>query len=138
MAALNIPVAILIFNNGGQISYRAYSPDNYTINEDGTNPSEQLGQFLARVHNRIAYNSMQPMNTVTNFGQLKEIHTRHITVPLSERSNGACHFTAYAHQNCNYKPVHRESPVFFSANQATNYANMNPNLFHYECPHEFV
>ena len=137
----NIPVAILIFNNGGQITYRAYSPNSYNLNNDGTNPdhqSEQFGQFLARIHNQIAYDLMQPINTITNFGQLKEIHTRHITVPITERCNEVCYFTTYNHPHCNYNPVHRESPVFFNVNQANNYASMYPNLFHYQCSHEFI
>jgi hypothetical protein len=126
---MNIPVAILIFDNDGQISYRAYSPTDYFFNDDGSNPdhrSEQFGQFLARVHNRVAYDSMQPMINNTNYGQIKEIHSRHIMVPISQRQTG------------NYKPVHRNSPVFFDANQANNYANMQPNLFHRSCDHEFV
>lgn len=138
---MNIPVAILIFDNEGQISYRAYSPDGYIFNADGSNPdhrSEQFGQFLARVHNRVAYDSMQPMNNATNYGRLKEIHTRHIAVPITDRGNGICYFTTYIHQHCNYKPVHRNSPVFFDAIQADNYANMQPNLFHRSCSHEFV
>ena len=138
---MNIPIAILIFDNNGQISYRAYSPDAYAFNEDGSNPdhrSEQFGQFLARVHNRILYNVLQPMNNVTPYGQLKEIHTRHIQIPISERANGICYFTTYIHQHCNYKPVHCNSPVFFDPNQANNYASSQPNLNHRSCPHEFV
>ena len=138
---MNIPVAILIFDNNGQISYRAYSPDTYTFNADGSNPdhcSEQFGQVLARVHNRVAYNALQPMNNVTNYGQLKEIHTRHIQIPIAERNDGTCYFTTYIHPHCSYKPVHRNSPVLFDPNQANNYANTQPNLNHRSCPHEFV
>jgi hypothetical protein len=138
---MNIPVTILIFENDGQISYRAYSPTDYFFNEDGSNPdhrSEQFGQFNARVYNRVAYDSMQPLNNATNYGRIKEIHSRHIMVPISQRQAGICYFTTYIHQHCNYKPIHRNSPVFFDANQANNYANMQPNLFHRSCSHEFV
>ena len=138
---MNIPVAILIFDNDGQISYRAYSPSAYFFNEDGSNPdhcSQQFGQFLARVHNRVAYNPLQPMSTDTNYGQLKEIHSRHIQIPISERANGTCYFTTYIHQHCNYKPIHCNSPVLFDINQASNYANTQPNLSHHSCSHEMV
>ena len=66
---MNIPVAILIFDNEGQISYRAYSPHEYHFNADGSNPdhrSEQFGQFLANVYNRVSYDQLQPMNNATN------------------------------------------------------------------------
>ena len=137
---MNIPVAILIFENNNIISYRAYSPTDYLFNDDGSNPdhrSEQFGQFLARVYNRVAYDSMQPLNNNTNYGRIKEIHSRHIVMPIAERHN-ICYFTTYIHQHCNYKPVHRSSPVLFDANQANNYANMQPNLIPRSCDHEFV
>ena len=130
---MNVPVAILIFDDDGQITYRAYSPTQYHFNEDGSNPdhrSEQFGQFLASVYNRLAYNQLQPLNNATNYGRLKEVHTRHIQVPITQRG-GICYFTTYVHQHCNYKPVHRMSPVFFDDIQANNYANRS-------CPHEFV
>lgn len=137
---MNIPIAILIFENNGQVSYRAYSPNNYFFNEDGSNPdhlSEQFGQFLARVHNRIAYDSMQPMNNATNYGRLKEIHSRHI-MRSAGVSQDICYFTTYNNLHTNYKPVHRNSPLFFDVNQANNYANLQPNLTHISCIHEFV
>lgn len=137
---MHIPVAILIFDNNGQISYRAYSPRQYHFNEDGSNPdhrSEQFGQFLAAVYNRVAYNQANALDNETVYGRLKEIHSRHIQVPISERHN-VCYFSTYVHQHCNYKPVHRNSPVFFDANQANNYANMQPNLTHCNCEHEFI
>jgi hypothetical protein len=139
--SMNIPIAILIFNDNGLISYRAYSPNSYHFNEDGSNPdhrSEQFGQFLARVHNRVAHNSMNPMNNNTNFGLLQEIHTRHAQIPIAQRNNGTCYFSTYIHPHCNYKPVHRNSPVFFDTEKANTYAGQQPNLFHRECHHEFV
>lgn len=139
-AFMNIPVAILIFDNEGQISYRAYSPTEYHFRPDGSNPDHsdgQFGQFLAHLYNRIAYNVQQPLNNATNYGRLKEIHTRHVQIPIASRGN-VCYFTTYNHPHTNYKPVHMESPVFFDSNQANNYANMQPNLYHNNCPHEFV
>ena len=137
---MNVPVAILIFDNGGQISYRAYSPQHYYFNEDGSNPdhrSEQFGQFLARVHNRVAYDAQNPMNNQTPYGALKEIHSRHVMIPIAARGT-TCYFTTYIHQHTPYKPIHRQSPVFFDVIQAQNYAGTQPNLYHRECPHEFV
>jgi hypothetical protein len=137
---MNIPVAILIFDNEGQISYRAYSPREYHFNADGSNPdhrSEQFGQFLAAVYNRVSYDQLQPMNNATNYGRLKEVHSRHIQVQLANRGD-VCYFTTYIHQHTPYKPVHRNSPVFFNQNDANNYSNQQPNLYHRSCSHEFV
>ena len=137
---MNIPVAILIFDNQGQISYRAYSPSEYHFLPDGSNPDHrdgQFGQFLAHLYNRIAYDQLNPLNNATNYGRLKEIHTRHVQIPIGQRHN-ICYFTTYVHQHCNYKPIHRESPVFFDAIQANNYANLQPNLIHHSCVHELI
>jgi hypothetical protein len=137
---MNVPVAILIFDNDGQISYRAYSPQHYYFNEDGSNPdhrSEQFGQFLAAVYNRVAYDQLNPLNNNTNYGRLKEVHSRHVQVPIQNRGS-VCYFTTYIHQHTPYKPVHRNSPVFFDDIQANNYASTQPNLFHRSCSHEFV
>jgi hypothetical protein len=137
---MNIPVAILIFDNQGEISYRAYSPTEYHFLPDGSNPDHrdgQFGQFLAHVYNRVAYDQQNPNNNNTNYGRLKEIHTRHIQIPINQRM-GLCYFTTYIHPHCNYKPVHRNSPIFFDPNQASSYANLQPNLIHYNCPHEFI
>ena len=137
---MNIPVAILIFDNQGVISYRAYSPREYHFLPDGSNPDHrdgQFGQFLAHLYYRIAYDVQNPMNNNTNFGQLKEIHTRHVQIPIADRHN-TCYFTTYIHPHTLYKPVHRNSPVFFDQDRANNYINQQPNLFHLSCQHEFV
>ena len=137
---MNIPVAILIFDNDSQISYRAYSPSEYHFRPDGSNPDHrdgQFGQFLAHLYNRIAYDQLNPLNYAIPYGQLKEIHTRHVQIPIGQRHN-ICYFTTYVHHHCNYEPIHRESPVFFDAIQAKNNANLQPNLTHLNCPHEFV
>jgi hypothetical protein len=34
--------------------------------------------------------------------------------------------------------VHRNSPVFFNQDDANNYINQQPNLYHRSCHHEFV
>ena len=137
---MNIPVAILIFDNQGQISYRAYSPTEYHFLPDGSNPDHrdgQFSQFLAHLYNRVAYDQQNPNNNNTNYGRLKEIHTRHIQIPINQRM-GPCYFTTHIHSHCNYKPIHRDSPIFFDPNQANSYANLQPNLTHYNCPHEFI
>ncbi len=139
-AVMNIPIAILIFDNDGQIFYKAFSPREYHFRPDGSNPDHrdgQFGQFLAHLYNRISYNQLEPLNNSTNYGRLKEIHTRHISIPIAAREN-TCYFTTYTHQNTPYKPVHINSPVFFDCGQAQNYANSQPNLSHQNCTHEFV
>jgi hypothetical protein len=137
---MNIPVAILIFDNQGIISYRAYSPHEYHFLPDGSNPDHrdgQFAQFLAHVYNRVAYDQLHPNNNSTNYGALKEVHTRHVQIPIAQRGD-TCFFSTFIHPHCNYKPIHRPSPILFDGNQANNYANQQPNLFHRSCPHEFV
>lgn len=137
---MNIPIAILIFENQGQISYRAYSPTEYHFRPDGSNPDHrdgQFGQFLAHLYTKVAYDQLNPLNNNTNYGQLKEIHTRHVQIHITSRNN-ICYFTTYNHPHTNYKPVHRESPVFFDVNHANNYSNQQPNLTNLSCIHEFV
>jgi hypothetical protein len=137
---MNIPVAILIFDNDGQNCYRAYSPSEYYFRPDGSNPDHrdgQFGQFLAHLYNRIAYNELHPLNNSTNYGRLKEIHTRHVQIPIADRGN-VCYFSTYIHAHTNYEPIHRESPIFFDPVQANNYAGIQVNLSHHNCPHEFV
>jgi hypothetical protein len=137
---MNIPVAILIFINQGHITYRAYSPREYHFLPDGSNPDHrdgQFAQFLAHVYNRVSYDAQNPMNNSTPFGELKEIHTRHVQIPIANRGH-TCYFSTYIHQHTNYKPVDRPSPVLFDPIQAQNYANTQPNLYHRDCPHEFV
>jgi hypothetical protein len=134
-----IPVAIIIFDNGGQISYRAYSPTIWLEVDDA---EIQYGQFLARIYQRLAYNPLEPMNTATPLGNMKEVHTRLHYSPLGHREGGICYFTTYIHPHTPYKPVHRASPVFFNERQDRNdYAAAAPGapeLFHRTCPHEFV
>ncbi len=128
----NIPIAILIFDNGGQITYRAYSPRQYNLNNQN---NDQFGQFLADVYNKVSYNQHNPLNNATNYGRLKEVHTRHIPTPIQNRGN-TCYFSTYIHPNINYKPINKNSPIFFDVLEAQHYANNEPNLYHFECYHE--
>ncbi len=137
---MSIPIAILIFDNNGQIYYHAFSPKEYHYRPDGSSPDHsdgQISQFLAHIYNRISYNPQNTINNVSLFGKLKEIHTRHIYIPITERGN-ICYFSTYANQYTNYRPIHTISPIFFIDNQAKNYANQQPNLFHTSCQHEFL
>jgi hypothetical protein len=137
---MNIPIAILIFDNNGQIYYKAFSPREYYFRPDGSNPDHrdgQFGQFLAHVYNRISYNELNPLNNSTNYGLLKEIHTRHITIPITSREN-ICYFSTYNHPHTSYKPVHINSPISFDSNWAQTYTNIPSNLSHQSCTHEFV
>jgi len=131
---ISVPVAILIFDNDGQITYRAYSPSQYNFNEEG---SDHFGQFLARIYNRVSYNHNNPNNSNTYYGCLKEIHTRHLAIPINNRHD-VCYFSTYNHPHTTYMPVHRQSPVFFDVNLANNYAETRHHLSHHRCEHEFV
>jgi hypothetical protein len=136
---VSIPIAILIFDNDGQIIYRAFSPSNYhtlPVQPDEDN-LDQYGQFIARIYNRISYDNQQALNNSTQYGKLKEVHTRNIDIPLVHRTN-TCYFTTYTHPHTLYKPVHRSSPVFFNFQEAATYSAANPQLIHRSCSHEFV
>jgi hypothetical protein len=136
---MNIPVAILIFENNNGFLYKAYSPSNYLYYPDGValdEQSEQYGQFMANVYNKITYDVQQNNNNSAH-GQLREIHTRFISVPIINRGN-MVYFYTYINPHCNYRPIHRHSPVFFNPNQADDYANQQPNLGYIQCSHEMV
>jgi hypothetical protein len=133
--SLAIPVAILIFDNDGQITYRAYSPSRNTYEE--IEDDEEFQQFLARLYNHLAYDNQNHLNNITNYGCLKEIHTRYIQIPIQQRGN-SCFFSTYINRFTNYKPVHHPSPILFDVNEASDYANEQRNLIHCECPHEFI
>ncbi len=119
----------MIFDNNGQTIYRAYS---YPINPNMIQEEEDLEQehdrFLSLVYNNISHN---------NFGILKEAHTRCIQTPIIQAGN-TCYFSTYMHQHCNYRPVHRQSPIYFDDARARIYANQQPNLEHTSCEHIFL
>ena len=137
---VHIPIAIIIYENDDQIFYQSYSPTEYNFQPDSSSPNHrdsQFGQFLAHLYTHLAYDQQNPLNNITNCGILKEIHTRHIQIPIDNRGN-ICYFTVYNNPNTNYKPVHHKSPIFFDINEANNYANLQPNLIHIQCHHEFL
>jgi hypothetical protein len=141
-----IPVVILIFDNEGQITYKAYSPNNYDVDfgdalegavivSNDESFEHKFGQFLARVYNRVAFDSANSLNNSTCFGRLKEIHTRRLNIPVNMRGE-TCYFTTYTHIHTSYNPIHHTSPVLFNENDALLYANSQPNLLHCRCEHE--
>jgi hypothetical protein len=137
---MNIPVAILIFENNGVISYRAYSPSEYHYHPDGTTPdhrSEQFSQFIERVNNTVLYNPLDSNNNITTrHGQLKEVYSDHILVPLNQRGD-ICYFYTYANEHCSYRPIHRASPIFFDEIQANNHICLD-DIHRHTCTHAFV
>lgn len=125
---MSIPVAILIFDNNGLISYRAYSPKMWP---------ENIDVFMTNLTNYVGYDVTMPNNNVTPYGLLKEIHTRLIDIPVEQRGL-TCYFSTYTNNKTYYKPVHHESPIFFYTEPAQKYANQHPNLEHYICIHELI
>jgi hypothetical protein len=135
-----VPIAILIFSENGQYVYRAYSPHEYRCLPDGSDPDhtdEQFGQFIANIYNHIAYNDRNPISNQTNYGRLLEIHTRHIEFPVDQRENRIW-FSTYNHPYCNYRPVHRQSPIFFDVNSAINYQQQQQQLRHTSATHQLI
>ena len=141
MIALNLPVAILIFEDQNhQTHYRAYSSSQYIPNVDSSIPNlqhQQYNQFIAQIYNKLALDLQNPLNNMTNYGKLKEVSIRFLQIPMANRGT-MCYFSAYNHPHCTYKPVHRQSPIYFAANEAQAYTVLQPELFHYECEHEVI
>lgn len=138
--ASKIPIAILIFSENGQYIYRSYSPREYYCRPDGSEPDhtdEQFGQFIAKIYNHIAYNDARPISNQTHYGRLLEVHTRHIEFPVDQRGNRIW-FSTYNHAYCNYKPIHRPSPIFFDVNSAIEYAHQQPQLRYTNASHELI
>jgi hypothetical protein len=141
--ATNIPIAILIFSNNGDYVYKAYSPQEYYCRPDGSEPDsndEQFGQFMASIYNHISYNHENPIMNQTRYGRLLEIHTRHVDFPVDQRGNSIW-FITYIHPYCNYKPIHRQHPIFFDVNLAIDYHNQHQQhqqIYKTEATHQII
>ena len=139
-ATPRIPIVILIFNDNGNIQYRAFSPANWNLIEETSHPEFELqyGQFIARVYNHIVYDTYNSIQfNQTNYGRLLEVHSRNTLMPVVQRGN-VIYCTTYDHPYCNYRPINRQSPIFFDYIEASNYASINQNLTHIMVEHEIV
>ena len=141
-----IPLVIVIINNDGQIIYKAYTPVNFDSDSDSDsdsgsdfddNQATKFDQFMTRLYNHIQYNNSSMTSNQTNMGQLLEIHTRWFDVPSSDRGSQVW-FCTYQHQHTSYEPVHRNSPIFFNQNNASDYAEQQQALTHRTATHEFI
>jgi hypothetical protein len=133
------PLAILIFrDHNDQIFYRAYSPHEFIRTDNPDVNSEAIGQFIANIYNRISLDTNNPLNNQTNLGKLLEIHIRSVDMPPVEERGNIAYFSTYDNQHCNYRPIHRPSPIVFNANQATDYAQQQPELYHNQAEHEII
>lgn len=130
-----VPIAILIFKNKGEVSYRAYSPTVYDSTPDAHDVA--FPQFMDRLYAHLGLNAADPLNNQTRFGTLLEIHTRKITVTLLARTQHV-YFSTYEHPDCTYNPIHTKSPIYFTEAFANNYASIHTELVHIKASHEFV
>jgi hypothetical protein len=141
MPAVNpskIPISICIFDDAGQIMYRAYSPLEFDCPNNNSEEYDALyDDFIHRLYSHIEYDNNNPFSNNTRFGKLLETHTRHIDLPLAERQ-GQLYFSTFDSANCNYKPIHKESPIHFNPEWATTYANMQNQLGHRAAAHLFI
>ena len=141
VADLNLPVAILIFEDPNQqIYYRAYSSSQYILSTDSSVQNiqqHQYGQFIAHIYNRLALDQQNILNNDTQYGKLKEVFIRFLDIPIAQRGP-ICYFSTYNHPHCNYRTVHRQSPIYFTAEQLLSYGTSQPNLVHFECYHEII
>ena len=141
VAALNLPIAILIFEDPNhQVYYKAYSPSQYIPSSDSSvqnHQHHQYGQFIAQIYNKLALNQQNPLNNITQYGKLKEVFIRFLEIPMAQRGP-TCYFSTYNHPHCNYRTVHRQSPIYFTAEQAQGWGSSQFNLVHCECEHEVI
>ncbi len=141
VAALNLPIAILIFEDPNhQVYYRAYSSSQYISSADSSVQNlqaHQYGQFIAQIYNKLALDQQNPLNNVTQYGKLKEVFIRFLEIPMAQRGP-TCYFSTYTHPHCTYRTVHRQSPIYFTAEQAQGWGSSQPNLVHRECEHEII
>lgn len=126
------PVVILILNNEGYISYQAYVPSTY----DNLNPNE-FDAFLARVYNHVSYDATNALNNHTSVGKLLEVHYRD-AVPVTPPNAPLCYFSTYINQNCNYKPIHVNSPILFNSADAERYSQIQTELCHMSCQLRYI
>ncbi len=139
-----IPLVILIFFQNGQFSYRAYSPTSYQPIGGSVHPQEeeQYIQFMARVDAHIGRNVANNETSQTNYGDLREIHTRFIEpnggTNVSPWSETPIAFFTSPNMYCNYGVVHRNSPIFFDNELAHQHALAHPELTPVYTACEFV
>ncbi len=141
VAALNLPIAILIFEDPNhQVYYRAYSSSHYISSADSSVQNlqaHQYGQFIAQIYNKLALDQQNPLNNVTQYGKLKEVFIRFLEIPMAQRGP-TCYFSTYTHPHCTYRTVHRQSPIYFTTGGAQGGGASQPNLVHCECEHEII
>jgi len=112
-----IPIAILIFKMQGQIIYKAFSPSAFTY-ESVDERDAKTDEFVTRIYNNIEYDSRH--NNNTRFGKLLEIHKRYIDIPIVWRGD-TVYFSTEDNIHCDYKVIHRDSPIYFEAEEAHIY-----------------
>ena len=135
-SSIYAPIVILIFDNNGQIEYRAYSPVSYNPEDTSSNTkSIQFHNFLDRVHSAISFDELHNGNN-TPFGKLLERHYRFL--PDLELRKDICYFTTYTNPHCHYKPIDVLSPIHFNEDNAVEYASIHSSMFHRYCTHHFV
>jgi hypothetical protein len=130
---MEIPVVILILEKDDQIFYRAYSPCYFDTQE--ISRSELYDQFIHRIYDDVGYNPLTPLISYTHYGDLKEVHTRYIHIPIENRGE-TCFFSTYDNPLCRYRPVHRNTPIYFNQNLADDHRD--PNLYSHSCSHQII
>ena len=133
------PLAIVIFEKDGATVYKAYSP----MSIDGDLATADT--FMDKVYAHLGYSLAKPMETMTEYGAITEIHLRSPSVPLTERGGGQVYFTTFHSPGLKYWPVHRASPVFFQEEDMGIYyakememGRAPGGLAHNSCSHEFI
>jgi hypothetical protein len=118
------PVAILVLDNNQYVAISTY------------NPTTDVSDFIVQLYNHIRYDVTTNSN-LTNIGPLREIHTRMIDTPITERGDTVW-FSTYQHPLTQYRPVHRPSPVTFSQAIASSWRAQQPMLHHESCQHIII
>jgi hypothetical protein len=127
------PIVILVFDNNGEIEYRAFSPSSYKHEDiSSNNKSDQFNNFIKRVHSAI---SLRNTND-TIYGRIYERNYRFLP-NLLERGD-ICYFTLCRDESGHYKSIDIQSPIHFTELDAVKYARYNNTGFHRYCMHYYV
>ena len=141
---MRIPIVILTVRGGdGNIFYRAYSPDQWLplssgadSDSSGDEETNQLDTFKNKIWSRLEYNVNGSDNT-SNIGNILEISTKRISIPISSRRDVA-YFFVKDNEHTDYKVIQTSHPFFFNLEAAESYAEEYSDIELKTANHDFL
>ncbi len=142
---MRIPVIILTVRAvDGNVFYRAYSPDqwlpprsdNTESDSSGDEETSQLDTFKNKIWSRLNYNPNSSDNS-SNIGNILEICTRRINIPIAARRDVAYFFVA-DNDHTDYDVIQTDQPLFFNLEDAEAYLRDNSYVDLKTANHDFL